>query len=27
VFGWGIALIISLVLSIWMLIALWRRIR
>ncbi|HAQ1360965.1 TPA: magnesium transporter CorA family protein, partial [Enterococcus faecium Ef_aus0098] len=26
-FGWGIALIISLVLSIWMLIALWRRIR
>ncbi|OQO70394.1 magnesium transporter CorA [Enterococcus villorum] len=27
VFGWGIALIISLVLSIWMLVALWRRIR
>lgn len=27
VFGWGIALIISLVLSIWMLIALWRKIR
>ncbi len=27
VFGWGIALIISLVLSVWMLIALWRRIR
>ena len=27
VFGWEIALIISLVLSIWMLIALWRRIR
>lgn len=27
VFGWGIALLISLVLSIWMLVALWRRIR
>ena len=27
VFGWGIALIISLVLSIWMLVVLWRRIR
>lgn len=27
VFGWGIALIISLLLSIWMLVALWRRIR
>lgn len=27
IFGWGIALLISLVLSIWMLIALWRRIR
>ncbi len=26
VFGWGIALIISLFLSIWMMIALWRRI-
>ena len=27
VFGWGIALFISLILSVWMLIALWRRIR
>ena len=27
IFGWGIALLISLVLSVWMLIALWRRIR
>ena len=27
VFGWGIALLISLVLSGWMLIALWRRIK
>ena len=27
VFGWGTALFISLILSVWMLIALWRRIR
>lgn len=27
VFGWGIALVISLVLSVWMLVALWRRIK
>ncbi|EOS7748155.1 magnesium transporter CorA family protein [Enterococcus hirae] len=27
VFGWGIALFISLILSVWMLIVLWRRIR
>ncbi|GEK36991.1 MULTISPECIES: magnesium transporter CorA family protein [Enterococcus] len=27
VFGWGIALVISLILSVWMLVALWRRIK